>query len=65
MAATAEAIHVAGWLEDETRNTLDLPYPIMREDPLVAAGIKCTPWEPLPSDQAAEAWLNALRGELV
>lgn len=61
MAATAEAIHVAGWSEQDTRETLQLDYPLLETDPLVELGLKSTPWEPMPSEQAADAWLSAFR----
>ncbi|MCU0886262.1 MAG: phosphohydrolase, partial [Beijerinckiaceae bacterium] len=61
MAATAEAVHVAGWSEHDTRDTLGLHYPLLEEDPLVDIGLKANAWEPLNSDAAADAWLTALR----
>jgi hypothetical protein len=61
MAATAEAIHVAGWSEQDTRETLGLQYPLLEQDPLVDAGYKSDDWEPMTSDTAADAWLTALR----
>jgi hypothetical protein len=61
MAATAEAVHVAGWSEQDTRDTLGLHYPLLEEDPLVDIGLKANAWEPLNSDAAADAWLTALR----
>lgn len=64
MAATSEAVHVAGWSEHDTRDTLELKYPLLTRDPLVEAGIKTEPWEPLDSETAAAAWLRQLRAVL-
>lgn len=61
MAATSEAVHVAGWSAADTRDTLDLKYPLLFADPLVDAGFKATPWEPMTSEDAAAAWLTQLR----
>lgn len=61
MVATAEAIHVAGWSEHDTRHTLGLQYSLLTADPLCDIGLKTTAWEPMTADDAAAAWLAALR----
>lgn len=64
MAATAEAIHVTGWSEQDTRDVLDLKYPLLAADPLVDAGLKQVPWEPIDGDAAGKAWLTQLKAVL-
>lgn len=59
LAAASEALHVAGWSEDEVRRTLRITAPIVHDDPLVAS-YGCTPWEPWPPALAAERFLAEL-----
>ena len=58
-AAATEAVHVAGWSEDEVRRTLKISARILAVDPL-AALYGCTPWEPWPPGVAAERFLEQL-----
>ena len=59
LAAASEAVHVAGWSEEEVRRTLRITAPIVHADPLVAS-YGCTPWEPWPPALAAERFLAEL-----
>jgi hypothetical protein len=59
LAAASEAVHVAGWSEEEVRRTLRITAPIVHDDPLVAP-YGCTPWEPWPPALAAERFLAEL-----
>jgi hypothetical protein len=59
LAAASEAVHVAGWSEQEVRATLRIRAGVLREDPL-AAVYGCQPWEPWPPGVAAERFLGEL-----
>lgn len=60
LAAAGEAIHVAGWSEQEVRSTLRIRSPLLHDDPL-AAVYDCRPWEPWPPALAAERFLAQLQ----
>jgi hypothetical protein len=59
LAAAGEAVHVAGWSEQEVRSTLKIRSPVLAEDPLVAV-YGCAPWEPWAPAVAAERFLSEL-----
>jgi hypothetical protein len=59
LAAASEAVHVAGWSEQEVRATLKIRSAVLDHDPLAAA-YGCTPWEPWPPGVAAERFLGEL-----
>jgi hypothetical protein len=59
LAAASEAVHVAGWSEEEVRRTLKIRAPVLRDDPLVAEyGGKA--WEPWSPSVAAQRFLEQL-----
>lgn len=60
--AAAEAVHVAGWTEEEVRGTLGIRAGVLVEDPLVPLHGE-EPWRPWPPERAAERFMAAL-GEL-
>jgi hypothetical protein len=58
-AAASEAVHVAGWSEQEVRATLKIRSTVLVQDPLVNIyGGK--PWEPWPPQLAAQRFLEQL-----
>jgi 5'-deoxynucleotidase YfbR-like HD superfamily hydrolase len=59
LAAAAEAVHVAGWSEAESRSILGIRLPLLPEDPLIAR-FGGTPWQPWPASLAAERFLSSL-----
>jgi uncharacterized protein len=59
LAAASEAVHVAGWSEQEVRTTLKIRSPVLQRDPLVDA-YGCPPWEPWPPGLAAARFLGEL-----
>jgi hypothetical protein len=59
LAAASEAVHVAGWSEQEVRTTLKIRSAVLTRDPL-ADVYGCAPWEPWPPGLAAERFLAAL-----
>jgi hypothetical protein len=59
LAAASEAVHVAGWSEQEVRTTLKIRSAVLVHDPLVDV-YDCAPWEPWPPGLAAERFLDAL-----
>jgi hypothetical protein len=59
LAAASEAVHVAGWSEQEVRTTLKIRSAVLAHDPLVDV-YGCAPWEPWPPGVAAERFLAAL-----
>jgi len=59
LAAASEAVHVAGWSEEEVRSVLEIKVKPLADDPLVDA-YGGTPWEPWPPSVAAERFLAAL-----
>lgn len=59
LAAAGEAVHVAGWSEQEVRTTLKIRSPVLQHDPLAEA-YGCAPWEPWPPGLAASRFLEAL-----
>jgi hypothetical protein len=59
LAAASEAVHVAGWSEQEVRTTLKIRSAVLAHDPLVDV-YDCAPWEPWPPGLAAERFLDAL-----
>lgn len=61
VAAASEAVHCTGWSRDEVRDVLGIPFPVLDVDPLQAV-YGGTPWEPWPSDVAAERFLAELKG---
>lgn len=59
IAAASEAVHVAGWSEQEVRRTLKIQSQVLADDPL--AGLYGgQPWEPWPPALAAERFLEQL-----
>lgn len=60
LAAASEAVHVAGWTPDEVRGVLKITREPLEIDPL-AEVYGGTPWEPWPSDLAAERFLHELQ----
>jgi hypothetical protein len=61
VAAASEAVHVAGWSEQEVRATLKIRAAVLPEDPLVKI-YGGRPWEPWPPALAAERFLDQLAG---
>jgi hypothetical protein len=61
LAAASEAVHVAGWSEQEVRATLKIRAAVLQQDPL-AARYGCRPWEPWAPTVAAERFLAELDG---
>jgi hypothetical protein len=59
LAAASEAVHVAGWSQEEVRHTLKNSAPIIHDDPLVAL-YGGTAWEPWAPGLAAERFLTEL-----
>jgi hypothetical protein len=59
IAAASEAVHVAGWSEQEVRNTLKIRAAVLQDDPLVRI-YGGRPWEPWPPGLAAERFLDQL-----
>jgi hypothetical protein len=59
VAAASEAVHVAGWSEEEVRRTLKIRSAVLREDPL-ATLYTTSEWEPWPPALAAERFLEQL-----
>jgi 5'-deoxynucleotidase YfbR-like HD superfamily hydrolase len=59
VAAASEAVHVVGWTQKEVRDTLQIPHPVLTEDPL-AAIYQSAPWEPWSPNLAAERFLAEL-----
>lgn len=60
LAAASEAVHVAGWHPEEVKHTLGIIVDPLRDDPLVPM-YGGQPWEPWPSNVAAERFLNVLK----
>lgn len=60
LAAASEAVHIAGWTPEEVRQVLKIRLKPLAVDPL-AKVYGCKPWEPWPSDIAAERFLQELR----
>lgn len=60
LAAASEAVHVAGWSEDEVLDLLNIGLKPLTRDPL-AELYGCTPWEPWPPAVAAERFLDQLK----
>jgi hypothetical protein len=60
LAASSEALHVAGWSRAEIRETLGIPLEPAMADPLpLLAGFR--PWQPWPPRRAAALFLAKLR----
>jgi superfamily I DNA/RNA helicase len=60
LAAASEAVHVAGWSQQDLPDTLGIQTRPLAEDPLPAlTGLK--PWEPWPARTAAALFLAKLR----
>ncbi len=60
LAASSEAVHLAGWRHDELRETLNIQLTPLRHDPLpLLDGLQ--PWEPWPARHAAALFLHKLR----
>lgn len=59
IAAASEAVHIAGWSEQEVRRTLKIQSQVLADDPL-AAVYGGAPWEPWPPALAAERFLAQL-----
>ena len=57
--AASEAMHCVGWSEAEIREILEIRDPILITDPLTTL-YDCTPWEPWPSELAAERFHKKL-----
>jgi hypothetical protein len=63
-AAASEALHVAGWSEDQIRNVLQIEAPILKKDPvfdLTVSKAGYEPWEPWEPSFAARQFLQMLR----
>lgn len=59
LAAASEAVHVAGWSQEEMHDILCIGLKPLKEDPL--AGIfNCKSWEPWPPAVAAERFFTTL-----
>jgi hypothetical protein len=63
LAAACEAVHVAGWSQDEVRTVLNIQVAPLVDDPLVAlyGGV---PWEPWTTDVANTRFLQELHSIL-
>ena len=59
LAAASEAVHVAGWSQEEVRSVLGIKIKALDADPL-AEIYGGQPWEPWPADIASERFLEAL-----
>jgi hypothetical protein len=60
LAAASEAVHVAGWSQQDLQDTLGIRTRPLADDPLPAlTGLK--PWEPWPARTAAALFLAKLR----
>ena len=59
IAAASEAVHVAGWSQQEVHNTLKIRSQVLADDPL-AARYGGKPWEPWSPKVAAERFLEEL-----
>jgi uncharacterized protein len=67
IAAASEAIHCVGWSEQELRNTLQIPHPVLRQDPLstIYAGTAAwEPWAPSDAEQRFHRELCKLMGQV-
>lgn len=62
-AAASEAVYCAGWSVTEVRQVLGLTAPIIDADPL-AERFAGEPWEPWPSEIAAQRFLGALKSAI-
>jgi hypothetical protein len=60
IAAASEAMHVAGWTEDEVRRVLKIRFKPLEVDPL-ARLYRSKPWQPWAADIAAERFLVELK----
>lgn len=60
LAAASEAVHVVGWSPEEVRHTLKIAEAPLAVDPLVAV-YGDAPWEPWPSQVAAERFLAEMK----
>ena len=60
LAATSEALHVAGWSRAEIHEEFD-PAEILADDPLALAAPQLRPWEPWPPALAARLSRERLR----
>lgn len=60
LAASSEAIHVAGWTSQEVKQTLEISLVPLIEDPLSEI-YGDNPWEPWAPDKAAERFLDTLK----
>ncbi len=64
IAAASEAVHCTGWSRDEVRDVLQIAFPVLEVDPLVASyGGRA--WEPWPSELASQRFLEELRRLLI
>jgi hypothetical protein len=63
LAAACEAVHVAGWSQEEVRTVLNIQVAPLVDDPLVAVygGV---PWEPWTTDVANTRFLQELQNIL-
>ncbi len=62
LAAASEAVHIAGWSQQEVRKVLEIQKTPLIEDPLTEL-YDCAPWEPWTPDLAAERFLVMLAGK--
>jgi hypothetical protein len=63
-AAASEALHVAGWSENQIRNVLQIDAPILEADPVFDLTVEeagYEPWEPWEPSFAAAQFLHTLR----
>ena len=61
LAATSEAIHVAGWSRQDVVERLGITLEPLAADPL-ASRFKATPWEPWPERVAAARFMSTFNG---
>lgn len=59
LAAASEAVHVAGWSNDEVIDLLNIALTPLKEDPLVKV-YQCQAWEPWTPAVAAQRFLDKL-----
>lgn len=58
LAAASEALHVVRWSPDDIRSVLQITVRPLLPDPLETGAY--APWEPWPSEYAADRWLTCL-----
>lgn len=64
-AAASEAVHIVGWSAEQVRDELGIEELPLGRDPLSdELRDPFKPWEPWPSERAADRWLNRVQKEL-